>query len=773
MVQTARFVILGGGGGGGGEPSFQHSAPHLCNELLATDSYSDGSQLPPKSHGAFSPKIPIANGKEEFGGRMTVQSPRNHRRKLYHPTPTIGQPTTGPVGPVYPSFDKGPIRGRSISPVQQPTFPHSGVPPTISQHKSFQRNYDESYQRTRKKRSKSVSGSSSTSSDWYVIPRGKGHHQHRPPPHYRYKGKFDINTMTKKISRVPYNPPPPMPHEYPEPPTFFPPPPMPEMIPVHCSRPYFDTQATCGEGQVPPFFDQMGGMANALPSRPQSLSSMPYFQGGGGGAGVGGGFSNPPIPPGATILAQYVKDLDEQHSFNPMYPPPISHPIHDESQSFSYQHDMPPLMPHHSAPPRFERVMETCVPSQEVIEIYKKKKKRRPNYGHHLDQMRKDIISSLTSELQKLERVEGTKGGHDQQQQPVKVIVQPIQPVFYMPQNTTSQTSSQAAPSVVYVPRNVYVPVVKPVFVPRERVIVRPQVVHVARPVVIDRPVPVSQRPIVIEREKPIPYPVRTPVHFQDGTGQMEEHSVQEQYVYADNIPAAYGGRTGEFAYGLNYGYQPTDDRYRYVVSGCDYSGPVNIEVLSQGQVIARRSAQVEHIGGTHHGYQQTNYGSIQHSASLGSVHQYNHQYNTQPLVGSPHHFELGVEATDVDRVAAHHHQGIMVGDSQGQTGKSFEVLDPNGNGEWERVDSRILQDRYGSSAVRMAQLTNQDEYRMEDNLTGMPHDTASSSFERLTTNGLRTHEGQEFSPENPMMTMMNDATGADVAHKIQLPVRT
>ena len=32
----------------------------------------------------------------------------------------------------------------------------------------------------------------------------------------------------------------------------------------------------------------------------------------------------------------------------------------------------------------------------------------------------------------------------------------------------TQQTSS-AAPNVVYVPRNVYVPVIKPVFVPRER----------------------------------------------------------------------------------------------------------------------------------------------------------------------------------------------------------------------------------------------------------------------------------------------------------------
>ena len=40
-------------------------------------------------------------------------------------------------------------------------------------------------------------------------------------------------------------------------------------------------------------------------------------------------------------------------------------------------------------------------------------------------------------------------------------------------------------------------------------VIVRPQIVHVARPVLVDRPVPVTQRPIIIDRERPVPVPVR------------------------------------------------------------------------------------------------------------------------------------------------------------------------------------------------------------------------------------------------------------------------
>ncbi len=37
----------------------------------------------------------------------------------------------------------------------------------------------------------------------------------------------------------------------------------------------------------------------------------------------------------------------------------------------------------------------------------------------------------------------------------------------FAPQQTAGTTSS--APNVIYVPRNVYVPVIKPVFVPRER----------------------------------------------------------------------------------------------------------------------------------------------------------------------------------------------------------------------------------------------------------------------------------------------------------------
>jgi hypothetical protein len=78
-----------------------------------------------------------------------------------------------------------------------------------------------------------------------------------------------------------------------------------------------------------------------------------------------------------------------------------------------------------------------------------------------------------------------------------------------MPKNENEQKP-------IYIPRNVYVPVVRPVFVPRERIIIRPQIIHVARPVLVDRPVPVQQRPIVIERDRPVPVRVETVEKFED-----------------------------------------------------------------------------------------------------------------------------------------------------------------------------------------------------------------------------------------------------------------
>jgi hypothetical protein len=71
-------------------------------------------------------------------------------------------------------------------------------------------------------------------------------------------------------------------------------------------------------------------------------------------------------------------------------------------------------------------------------------------------------------------------------------------------------------------------------------VIVRPQIVHVARPVLIDRPVPVTQRPIIIDRERPVPVPIRA---AKQNAGQSAGAKViRKEYVYRDNIPVAYAG---------------------------------------------------------------------------------------------------------------------------------------------------------------------------------------------------------------------------------------
>lgn len=87
----------------------------------------------------------------------------------------------------------------------------------------------------------------------------------------------------------------------------------------------------------------------------------------------------------------------------------------------------------------------------------------------------------------------------------------------------------------IYIPRNVYVPVIRPVFVPRERIIVKPQIIHVARPVLVDRPVPVQQKPIVIERDRPIPVRVETVEKVENIESSVLKPETPS-YVYTDQV---------------------------------------------------------------------------------------------------------------------------------------------------------------------------------------------------------------------------------------------
>lgn len=129
------------------------------------------------------------------------------------------------------------------------------------------------------------------------------------------------------------------------------------------------------------------------------------------------------------------------------------------------------------------------------IEIWEKPSKKKKNKRSQ-DDLRKlsDIIDALEKKLGNL-NVNNMSGGN----------TDPIQPIFLMPKQP-----EQAQAKPIYVPRNIYVPVIRPVFVPRERIIVRPQIIHVARPVLVDRPVPIQQRPLVIERDRPVPVRVET-----------------------------------------------------------------------------------------------------------------------------------------------------------------------------------------------------------------------------------------------------------------------
>lgn len=116
----------------------------------------------------------------------------------------------------------------------------------------------------------------------------------------------------------------------------------------------------------------------------------------------------------------------------------------------------------------------------------------------------------------------------------------PVQPIFLMPKNTEQQKP-------IYIPRNVYVPVVRPVFVPRERIIVRPQIIHVARPVLVDRPVPIQQRPIVIERDRA--------VEKESGCVETTRNIESGQEVTYHEFTQTYPNANGEYPSSANYQY--------------------------------------------------------------------------------------------------------------------------------------------------------------------------------------------------------------------------
>jgi len=211
-------------------------------------------------------------------------------------------------------------------------------------------------------------------------------------------------------------------------------------------------------------------------------------------------------------------------------------------------------------------------------------------------------------------------------------------------------------------------------------VIVRPQVIHVARPVLVDRPVPVTQRPIIIDRERPVPVPVRG--GDQGAAAQAGgARTAREEYVYRDNLPVAYGGRFAEYAGGVNYGYMPSQQEQQYaasstheVASGYQTQGPV-INVTAPEQFQHSHSAtqlNVEQGAGSFHG----SYENLARTTSASAV-------NVAPL-----HCTAPIEVLDA-------------------------TLNPN----WQRTDKTTLVRRYGRPAYDIVQRTDQVEQQMYQEL--------------------------------------------------------
>jgi hypothetical protein len=248
-------------------------------------------------------------------------------------------------------------------------------------------------------------------------------------------------------------------------------------------------------------------------------------------------------------------------------------------------------------------------------------------------------------------------------------------------------------------------------------VIVRPQVIHVARPVLVDRPVPVTQRPIIIDRERPIPVPVR-------GAGQTaaQGESVQtarEQYVYRDNLPVAYGGRTAEYASGADFGYMPSQQEHQYTTSSTHevassyQTQPPVIDTGAQEQYQHSQSASqlnVQQSTGSYHG----SYTDLARPSSASAV-------NVVPLSCSP---PIPVDTiittghSSYQRIGAPAEAFNTTGHSSYQRLRApMEVLDAALHPEWQITDKNALVRRYGRPAYDIVQRTDQVEQQMYQEL--------------------------------------------------------
>lgn len=220
-----------------------------------------------------------------------------------------------------------------------------------------------------------------------------------------------------------------------------------------------------------------------------------------------------------------------------------------------------------------------------------------------------------------------------------------------------------------------------------------------ARPVLVDRPVPVTQRPIIIDRERPVPVPVR--VGGQGAAQGGGSKIVQEEFVYRDNLPVAYGGRCAEFAGGVNYGYTPAQQERQYASNSVHETGSVyqgqgqsfNVNVPAQYQQ-SQTSSHVEiQQGGA--GSYNGSYSNLAEAGGLaaGNVGQYNQEAFQQTF----------------EQAAQFGGGGAAAGSYQ----TKIEVLDPAVNPCWQKTDQSSLIRRYGRPAYQIVHQGEEVEQQM------------------------------------------------------------
>ena len=226
-------------------------------------------------------------------------------------------------------------------------------------------------------------------------------------------------------------------------------------------------------------------------------------------------------------------------------------------------------------------------------------------------------------------------------------------------------------------------------------VIVRPQVIHVARPVLVDRPVPVTQRPIIIDRERPVP--VSTRCDGQGVTQTTSSHNIQQEFAYQNaNLPDSYAEQSGEYANTANFEYTPSHHEQQQYTTTSTHEVTGEFQTQEPGFNINCDEQ-----------YQQSDSAShLNLGQSGGSFHE-SYSNFAQAESGSAIHVASTACSGPID------------------------VLDATVNPTWQRTDRTSLVQRYGRPAQDIVQRTDQVEQQMYQELRQR---TSSGGIQRSTS---------------------------------------